>query len=57
MQEIKKFDNKTEYHYNDKLHRLDGPAIEWSDGTKEYLVNDQQYTELEFNFWFPICKK
>lgn len=30
-------------------HRLDGPAIEYSDGTKEWYIDGKQYTELKFN--------
>ena len=26
-----------------QLHRLDGPAVEFTDGTKEYWVEDQQH--------------
>jgi hypothetical protein len=26
-----------------KLHRLDGPAVEWSDGTKEWWVNGERH--------------
>ena len=39
--EITKYSDK--FYYKDKkmtiLHRLDGPAVEWSDGTKEWYVN------------------
>jgi len=30
---------------NGKLHRLDGPAIEWADGTKEWWVNNKRHRE------------
>jgi hypothetical protein len=33
----------------DKLHREDGPAVERSNGDKEYYLNDQLLTEEEFN--------
>jgi hypothetical protein len=26
---------------NDKLHRTDGPAIEWADGSKEWRLDDK----------------
>jgi len=29
----------TEYRLNDKLHRIDGPAIEYNDGDKEYYLD------------------
>ena len=34
---------------NGKLHREDGPAIEYADGTKSWFLNDKYYTEQEFN--------
>ena len=39
---VRVYDNRTEW-YNKayKLHRLDGPAVEWSNGTKEWWQNDQ----------------
>lgn len=33
---------------NGKLHREDGPAIEWADGRKEWWINDTQVDELVF---------
>ena len=29
------------WYQNDKLHRLDGPAVEWSNGTREWYQNGQ----------------
>jgi hypothetical protein len=34
---------------NDKLHRTDGPAIEYADGTKMWYLNGIQYTEIEWS--------
>jgi hypothetical protein len=34
---------------NDKLHREDGPAVEYPDGTKEWWLNGEYLTEEEFN--------
>jgi len=31
--------NKVEYRLNGVLHRLDGPAIEWANGGKEWWVD------------------
>jgi hypothetical protein len=31
-----------------KLHREDGPAIEWADGSKAWYLNDKNYTKSEF---------
>ena len=36
----------------DKLHRLDGPALEWSRGYKSWWINGRVYTEKE---WEKIC--
>jgi hypothetical protein len=33
---------------DDKLHREDGPAVEWSDGSKRWFLNGKEYTEAEF---------
>ena len=35
--------NKNIRWYNDKdqLHRLDGPAVEWADGSKSWWVDDK----------------
>ena len=27
-----------------KLHRADGPAVEWADGTKEFWILDKRLT-------------
>ena len=34
---------------NDKLHRMDGPAIESSNGSKFWYIDGVEYTEDEFN--------
>lgn len=31
-----------------RIHRLDGPAIMWSNGTVEYWINDEYLTRSEF---------
>ena len=43
--------NKNIRWYNDKekLHRLDGPAIEEANGYKAWYVNGKAMTEKEFN--------
>ena len=33
----------------DKYHRLDGPACEYTDGTKRWFLDGKQHTEAEFN--------
>ena len=32
---------------NGKLHREDGPAIEWANGDKEWWLNGEEVTEEE----------
>jgi hypothetical protein len=32
-----------EWRLNDRLHRTDGPAIEWANGTKMWWQNDQRH--------------
>jgi len=34
---------------NDELHREDGPAIEYADGTKLWYLNGNELTEAAFN--------
>ena len=40
---VKVWDNGSKYWYlNDKLHREDGPAIEYASGHKEWYLNGKQ---------------
>ena len=32
-----------------KLHREDGPAVEYSNGDKHWYINDKQLSQAEFN--------
>ena len=34
------------WHQNDKLHRLDGPAVEYSNGNVEYWINGKNVKSL-----------
>ena len=34
------------WYLNGKLHRKDGPAVEWNDGNKEWYINAVSYTHL-----------
>lgn len=36
-----------------KLHRTEGPAVEYGDGRVEYYVNGRQLTEDEFHQRYP----
>lgn len=42
---VKVFNNKTAWYLNGKFHREDGPAIERSDGTRDYWLNGELVTE------------
>jgi NADPH-dependent ferric siderophore reductase len=42
---VKVDDDKTEWHINGKLHREDGPSVEWSNGTKYWHRNDKLHRE------------
>jgi len=45
-------DGGSEFWFKDgKPHREDGPAIEWTDGSKFWYVNGNELTEEEFNQW------
>jgi hypothetical protein len=41
------------WYLNGKLHREDGPAVEWADGRKEWWLNGKQYSETE---WEKLVK-
>jgi hypothetical protein len=46
MQEIKNYkDGTSKYYWNGRLHREDGPAIEWSHGTKEWYLHGKCHRE------------
>ena len=48
---VRVYDNGDIYWRNQEgqLHREDGPAVEYADGSKEWWVNGQRMTEDEFN--------
>jgi len=35
--------NYTAYYLNDKLHRTDGPAVEWNSGNKSWWLHDKRH--------------
>ena len=53
MKYIIKIDNKylvsRRWHFKNKLHREDGPAVEWADGSKWWYLNGKYLTEAEYN--------
>ena len=42
---IREINGTKEWYWNDKLHREDGPAIEYVDGSKEWWVNGKLHRE------------
>ena len=44
---LMQYTDKTEHMVEGKLHREDGPAVEWSCGTKEWFINGN-YIRFEF---------
>lgn len=34
---------------DDELYRIDGPVIEYFDGTKRWYIDGEKYSEKEFN--------
>jgi len=49
----------TKRYFNSKgyYHRLDGPAIEWLNGDKKWLILSKFLKEKEFNSWILRIKK
>ena len=41
------FDGTKYWSLNDKFHREDGPAIEWTDGEKEWWFNGKEVSWKE----------
>jgi hypothetical protein len=44
--EVDKWGTIVYHNENGKLHREDGPAVIWSNGTVEYWKNGKQVTKL-----------
>jgi len=36
------------YYKDDKLHREDGPAVEYADGAKAWYLNSIRYSEKDY---------
>jgi len=45
ISKIEIFDDRKEWHYKDKLHREDGPAVEYASGSKQWWLNGKQVKE------------
>ena len=46
---VKVSEYKTEWRLDGKLHRVDGPAIEWANGNKSWYLNGRRVSEEEVN--------
>ena len=46
--EVAKDGTRRYYNNAGELHRDEGPAVEWADGTKEWYINGEELTEAEF---------
>jgi hypothetical protein len=47
---VKVYDNGNKFWYlNGKLHREDGPAVEYADGNKAWFLKGKELSEEEFN--------
>lgn len=44
-----------EYFWHGMRHRIDGPAIELSNGIKQYYILDTKITNIEFQRLTTIC--
>ena len=42
---VKVYEDKNEWYLNGKLHREDGPAVEYADGDKFWFLNGEQHRE------------
>jgi len=45
-----------EYWYKGKLHRVDGPAVVWFNGNKEYYIEDKETTKENVEFYYHLMK-
>ena len=62
---VKVYNDRTEWFLNGKLHREDGPAVEWNNGNKEWFLNGKRHREdgpaVEFvhgsKYWFLNDKR
>ncbi len=45
------------YYYHGKLHRLDGPAVEYSHGSVAYWIAGIKYSRTDYNEKIKQLKK
>ena len=47
--DVEEYPNGNKYWFlNDKLHRVNGPAIEWSDGRKLWFLDGIEYYKKKY---------
>ena len=54
---IERVDGTKYWYQNDKLHRSDGPAIEYPDGTKMWYINGKEYSFTEYCIELNLSKE
>ena len=55
--EVEVTEDRTIWRYKGNLHRVDGPAIECSNGTKYWYLGGVKYPEADFNCKVnPTCE-
>ena len=52
---IKEYDDHKVWMVDGKLHRLDGPAVEWTDGGKDWYIDGMHLFEEQFNDHPKVC--
>ena len=51
------FDDDKWWYVDGKLHRIDGPAMEYGSGTKAWYIDDKYYSEEDFNKFIAEVKQ
>lgn len=55
---VKVHTNGSKFWYlSNKLHREDGPAVEWASGFKEWYLNDEELTETQYKSAMTKARK
>lgn len=52
-----RFKDRTEIRFRDNPHYLEGPAIEYNEGRKEYYIYGKKYSIEDFNIEATILKR
>ena len=55
--EVKNFSNGSKYwFYNDKCHRINGPAVEWANGYKAWYLDNIRYASKK-EYYLELLKR